>query len=232
MVTEDVIIQDILVASIILDGGTCTRKSLDTKLGKEAVQEYERLYSTLSEEDIPPVVVFEEDGRHYLSDGFLRIEALKKLGRKTTRAVVRQGTPREAYFYAVAANKQGKRARGDKKDIVTAFLKDSQFVSLMDKEIADKCGVTPGYVSSIRKGLGEKTGLVLLKNLREKKSSTVTYPANGLQFASMAILDLEKITDQDTERMDAFKKVFKWLAINTSLEESMALLKHVYNTTE
>ena len=36
-------------------------------------------------------------------------------------------------------------------------------------------------------------------------------PRNGVQFARMAIMDLEKITDEDVEREEAFQMVTDWL---------------------
>ena len=40
------------------------------------------------------------------------------------------------------------------------------------------------------------------------------HPSNGMQFARMAILDLEQITDDDTERVDAFEFVKEWINEN------------------
>jgi hypothetical protein len=36
-------------------------------------------------------------------------------------------------------------------------------------------------------------------------------PCNGMQFARMAIADLEQITNQDTERKEAFEYVKGWI---------------------
>ncbi len=40
------------------------------------------------------------------------------------------------------------------------------------------------------------------------------HPSNGMQFARMAILDLEQITDDDTERVEAFEFVKEWINEN------------------
>jgi len=39
-------------------------------------------------------------------------------------------------------------------------------------------------------------------------------PCNGMQFARMAVLDLEQITDDDTERVEAFEFVKEWINEN------------------
>jgi len=36
-------------------------------------------------------------------------------------------------------------------------------------------------------------------------------PSNGIQFADLAIMDLEQIHDDDTEKTEAFNKVRRWL---------------------
>jgi hypothetical protein len=47
------------------------------------------------------------------------------------------------------------------------------------------------------------------------KPEHFTYrPSNGLQYASMAIISMEKIHRNDTERQAAFAKLQKWINDN------------------
>lgn len=49
----------------------------------------------------------------------------------------------------------------------------------------------------------------------EKKPVPRYVPADGLQYAEMAILNLEKIQPNDTQREAAFARVTKWITKNT-----------------
>lgn len=70
----------------------------------------------------------------------------------------------------------------------------------------------------------EKEAFYLEKERKEKekyeKDTNATkhikrgHPSNGMQFARMAVLDLEQITDDDTERVDAFEFVKEWINEN------------------
>jgi hypothetical protein len=46
---------------------------------------------------------------------------------------------------------------------------------------------------------------------RTEKHLKLSPPSNGMQFARMAILDLEKITDDDSERDEALALVEEWI---------------------
>jgi hypothetical protein len=52
---------------------------------------------------------------------------------------------------------------------------------------------------------------------RTEKRLKLQPPSNGIQFARMAIMDLEKITDDDLERDEAFALVKKWIKDNDRL---------------
>ncbi len=54
-----------------------------------------------------------------------------------------------------------------------------------------------------------------VETVAHKKQERINYrPSNGLQYASMAIADLEKIHALDTEREAAFAKVAAWIKRN------------------
>lgn len=54
-------------------------------------------------------------------------------------------------------------------------------------------------------------GKVAKEVIRPKRYPKLPPPSNGMQFARMAIMDLEKITDDDLERHQAFASVKKWI---------------------
>lgn len=78
---------------------------------EELIQEYVASFAKL-----PPVVVFKTKEGLLLSDGFHRVAAAERLGRKEIDVEVRSGTRNDALEYAAIANMQhGKRLTGDDK---------------------------------------------------------------------------------------------------------------------
>lgn len=49
----------------------------------------------------------------------------------------------------------------------------------------------------------------IIKSKKNKKK--LPPPSNGMQFARLAIMDLEKITEDDTDRSIAFERVLNWI---------------------
>lgn len=100
------------------------------------------------------------------------------------------------------------------------------------QKAAEIAGVNPHYVSDAKKlkaeapelhaavASGEKSMKSATKELAESKpkptaTGRVDYtPANGMQFAKMAIGQLEKIQPRDTQREDAFEHVIAWINKN------------------
>ena len=88
-------IRDVPLHDLILDPNLNLRDRLDT----ETVERYTEAWSRM-----PPVTVFEVDGRLLLADGFHRHAAAVTLGRKAMPAEIRQGTFAEALDYVAGAN--------------------------------------------------------------------------------------------------------------------------------
>jgi len=92
---------------IIVDPTISVRERND----EELIQEYMASFDKL-----PPVVIFKNKEGLLLADGFHRVAAAERLGRKEIAAEVRTGTRNEALEYAAIANMQhGKRLTGDDK---------------------------------------------------------------------------------------------------------------------
>jgi hypothetical protein len=61
-------------------------------------------------------------------------------------------------------------------------------------------------------GKSKKTKKEITESKKPKKKKVkLGPPSNGMQFARMAIMDLEKITDDDLEREEAFASVKEWI---------------------
>lgn len=104
--------------------------------------------------DLPPVVVFREsDDTYHLADGHHRVAAAKKADLTEIHAIVKIGDRRAAILYAAHANAQHGLPlnNADKRKIVTTLLGDAEWCLWSDREIAERCQVSPTLVGKLRK---------------------------------------------------------------------------------
>ena len=111
-------------------------------------------------EMFPPLVIFCDNQKYWLADGFHRYDAhqIKKTGEVSCE--VRQGGFREALLYACGANAfHGlRRTNDDKRKAVTTVFQDEEWSKWSDREIAGICGVGHSFVSELRKELTVRGG--------------------------------------------------------------------------
>jgi hypothetical protein len=141
----------IAIARIRLDGGTQIREAL---YDSATLQEY--CDAMESGATFPPIHVIEDGDNLWLVDGFHRVAAAHKLGRKTIDANVRKGTLEEAQWAACAANRGLMRTNTDKRAAVVSALKHPRSRPLGDRGIATHCGVSHMFVYNVRKELAPK----------------------------------------------------------------------------
>lgn len=134
------------LAQIRTDGGTQPRAMIDPDL----VEDYAEAMKDGAK--FPPVVVYYDGESYWLADGFHRLNAHLKLGRKRIEAEIRSGTVRDAILCAVGANaSHGKRrSLDDKRRAVEQLLRDEEWGQWSDREIACRCAVTHPFVGKIR----------------------------------------------------------------------------------
>jgi hypothetical protein len=95
----------------------------------------------------PPLVVFQDGSDYWLADGFHRVLAARQAGLTELEAEIRQGTRRDAMYYACGANQHGKgRNHADKERVVTRLLKDPEWRLMPFMHIARHCGVSAKFV--------------------------------------------------------------------------------------
>lgn len=140
------------------------------------VSEY--LEAMESGSSFPPVVAFYDGEDYWLADGFHRLEAYQRLGRKKVDVEVYNGTKREAQLYAMQANiKHGLRAtRADKQKAVLILLQDEEWSKWSQEEIARRAGVAPTTVANLRKrhGIEASTERTYTKDGRVHSMQTAT----------------------------------------------------------
>ncbi|MCG6966262.1 MAG: ParB/RepB/Spo0J family partition protein [Chromatiaceae bacterium] len=122
----------------------------------------------------PPIVVFRDpNGKHWLADGFHRVEVADQLGIDQVPAEIRLGSQRDAVLFAVGANDQHglPRSNADKRRAVTTMLNDAEWSAWSDREIATQCQVSHPFVAKVREQFEE--GLEQIKNLTGNVSSQI-----------------------------------------------------------
>ena len=77
----------------------------------------------------PPPVVYWDGSEHWLAEGFHRVEAAIRAGRKQLDVEIRKGTQRHAICHGTGANAHHglKRADADKRRAVETLLRDEEW---------------------------------------------------------------------------------------------------------
>jgi hypothetical protein len=106
----------------------------------------------------PPIVVYvDQQGAHWLADGFHRTAGAALAGLAELPADVRHGSRHDALLYAASANTEhGVRRTGkDKRRAVELVMRE--FPNATDRWIGERCGVDHKTVASVRRSraLGE-----------------------------------------------------------------------------
>jgi uncharacterized ParB-like nuclease family protein len=130
------------------DAGTQFRQKLD----QATIDDYSE--AMLAGAIFPPLTVFSPKGsqRYVLADGFHRLEAARECGHQTIAAEIREGGARDAVEYALGANDaHGLRlSNKDKRKKIEAALKDPEWSSWSNREIAKLCRVGDKTVAKVR----------------------------------------------------------------------------------
>lgn len=102
----------------------------------------------------PPLVVFEEDGRFWLAEGFHRLEAFTAAGFAEVPCEVRHGGLRDAILHSVGANADHgvRRSIVDRRRSVFMLATDDEWATWSDREIARRCNVSADLVVSVHLG--------------------------------------------------------------------------------
>ena len=144
--TESTIIQ---IDQITRDPKTQQREELDLKV----VEEYSE--AILCGAKLPPVKVKYDNSYYWLYDGFHTLRAAEKAGLTEISAQITPGNLRDAILESVGVNAEHglRRSRETKRRSVMTLLKDPEWGTWSDNEIAKKCKVSQPFVSRLRKNL-------------------------------------------------------------------------------
>lgn len=139
-------IREIPLHELVLDPNLNLRDRLDSDTVDRYVEAWNRM---------PPVTVFEVDGRWLLADGFHRHAAAVMLGRRTLRAEVREGSINDALDYVAGANLHHglPLSRSERRRAIEVKLRLHHERS--DRHLAEELGVGRELVAKIRRHLIE-----------------------------------------------------------------------------
>ena len=178
--------QEIALTQIV-DDDACQLRAAGSKA---TVQEYA---DALAEgATFPPVVLFRDaDGRHWLADGFHRLEAHRLAGRDTIAAEVHEGGEREARLHAAGANaKHGlRRTHDDKRKSILALLHDPEWRQWSDRAIAKHTATDHKTVGKLRReisGEGASGEIPVRRTEAARTVEPVAKPAAGLMERVLA----------------------------------------------
>jgi hypothetical protein len=221
------------IEAIQLDSSIQCRATIDTA----TVTEYaERMDAG---DAFPPVVLFGTAEKCWIGDGWHRVFAARQLGLVEIGSDLRKGGRAEALKFALGANAANglRRTNADKRRCVEIAL--AEFGGMSDNAIAQMCGVSDKTVKSLRpdsfgnsepesrtgadgkqypatrkprfQNPQQEEGEYEKTEKPEKPLKPIGPPRDGMQFARIAIMNLEQIKQNDLERKQAFQAVTQWI---------------------
>lgn len=225
---------EIKIASIEMDTSIQCRAMIDTALVNEYAER-------MTEGDkFPPVVLFGTAAHCWIGDGWHRVTAAQQMGFINIPAELKNGGRTDALKCALSANAAHgiRRTNADKRRCVNVAI--AEFGTLSSTTIAKMCGVALDTVQrhrteqvsdsetskvtgadgkqypAKRKPKEKDTGNQKTNGKKDSKPARQALgpPSNGMQFARMAVMQLEQIRKDDIERQQAFSHVKGWINAN------------------
>ena len=162
-------LRELPVDDLVLDPNLNLRDRLDA----ETVERYDDAW-----ERMPPVVVFEVDGRWLLVDGFHRHASAVRRDQRSVSAEIRAGTFTDALDYAAQANLSHglPLTRAERRRVVETRLRIHHDWS--DRRLADEMGIGRELIGRVRKQLVD-AGQLPVSAVRVGADGK-TYPSAGL----------------------------------------------------
>lgn len=131
-------------------------------LSTQVIEEYATLYSEADGDDpLPPIDVFLEGKKYYVSDGFHRLEAAKRAKRTDLACHVYAGSRQEAMRHGAFANlKRGLAySHDDRQRILERLLQDPEVTQRTDRALARDLGLSHVTVGRARHRLAAEATL-------------------------------------------------------------------------
>jgi predicted transcriptional regulator len=154
--------------------------------------------------DFPdPVVFFDKDERHYVGDGFHRILAEKRNGKKSVTVELRKGGRTDAILHNIEANKKQKGlpfSRGDLRRAILELLTNPDISGWSQTKVAETVGCSTAYVSWLISSENiERTGTIVDKSGQTRPASLQRDSAEGCEArrSRVALLIQKGLSSQE-----------------------------------
>ncbi|MEY2408253.1 MAG: hypothetical protein QOF48_923 [Verrucomicrobiota bacterium] len=138
-------IKQLKLSEIVTDAGTQVRVGLN----ETTVADYAEAMAARA--NFPPVIVFHDDTRYIVADGFHRIQAASSVGATEIECDIREGNKGDALKFALGCNAHHglRRTNADKRHAVELAVQE--FGKFSDVALAEMCAVNRELVSDVRK---------------------------------------------------------------------------------
>ena len=173
-----------------LDGGTQPRVEMDIDHIDRCADAYK------SQEDLPPLVVFDDKKDLWLADGFHRYHGAEKAKIKKITCDVKPGTQRDAILYSLGCNSRHglPRSREDLRRSVEIALKDDEWRRWSDRQIAKVCNTSHPTVAKYREML--KAELAHVESLPDSNGQQTRTVERGGTTYEMTLPDRPEVEQQ------------------------------------
>lgn len=118
-------------------------------------------------EHFPAITVFFDGVSYYVTDGFHRYHAAKRANKASIGCEIKNGTFRDAEFYALTqANKANgmRRTLGDRKKACARMLEDIEYSQYPTSKISELVGLSAPVVTAMRDAMGKTPDKVQYQN--------------------------------------------------------------------
>ncbi len=145
----------------------------------------------------PPIVVFFDGDQYHLADGFHRVSAAVHLGLTTISADMREGSKRDAEFFAMteANSTHGLQlTRDDKRKRAQHLLMDDEWSQLSNREIARRTGVSHTFVAYVRESLSSpQNGSVATKSAKAVAEELESARLEKIAARNQQVMDTDPV---------------------------------------
>jgi len=182
----------IQISKIRTDGGTQIRANID----QDCVNDYADALAQL-----PPIDVFHDGQDYWIADGFHRLAAHEKAGKKRIKCEVTSGGLRDAMLAAIGANVAHglRRTNADKRHAVTMLLRDEEWSRWSDREVARRAGVSNMTASRIRAELSQSDSSKARKGADGKTRKVPKRKAPKAKISTPDSTDAKKTDDDEPD---------------------------------
>lgn len=212
----------ILLAKVKIESSTQGR----VRMNPERVQDLSEVLKQ-GRDFKEPVEVYDDGFVYWVGDGFHRLAAYEQEGRMKIKALVREGTHRDALIHAAGANDTHgmPRTGKDVRHAICLLLDEEDLAKLSDRSLAALAHCSDKTVASVRKEFGKESGKrtytdkhgnvseMNVSELQKRRKSVFSTPVNTFHELRPEVRQVNKELLRVISRIDKGQYAFElsWL---------------------